>query len=348
MPRISYLDARPTIRVKQRNRPCGDEYSIGQRNGLSKGDISAAIQMYGNTAPTVIRGPYGILEVFMVGLDGQLYSTGQNRQNSDRWGAYVNESSGWIEGRWLPFPGGVSFGVPPLVWPVGNNPSVAQNADGRLEVFMVDSNGYLYHMFQRPLGEPGWAGSWYGSWDTPWHTSGGGGHQWLGCDPVVAQNADGRLELFMVGRDLQDEQLYHMWQTGPTQLDAYGNIRDNWDDNYGVTFRLGSQLSPVPKWSRRRRPAVAQNADARLELFIVNANDNYLYHRWQTTPNSSSQWSDWSSLGGSIPPRKRPAVAQNDDGRLEGYIVGSDGQLWHIRQTSKSDSSQWSGSWAVL
>ena len=43
--------------------------------------------------------------------------------------------------------------------------------------------------------------------------------------------------------------------------------------------------------------------------------DNQLYHRWQTTPNNSSQWSEgWSPLGG--PLSSDPVVARNLDGRL--------------------------------
>ena len=384
-----------TLQVLQRNRPCGSEDQIGQKNGLSNGDISAVVQMNANIIPTVIRGPYGILEVFMVGLDGQLYSTGQNHQNDNRWGAYISENSGWVEGNWLPLTGGVSFGGPPLVWPVGNNPAVAQNADGRLEVFMVGSDGRLYHMFQRSLGEPGWAGSWYGSWVMSWYTL-GGGRQWLGCDPAVAQNADGRLEVFIVGLDPNSldnrhtERLYHIWQTAPNQKTA---SLGEWSADTVPPVQLGTQMIPGAKWSRRRRPSVAQNADGRLEVFMVgldnqlwhmwqtsknnssqwsdswvplggpllgdpviaqnadgrlevfkvDANDNYLYHRWQTAPNSSSQWSDgWTPLGGPFPPRKRPAVSQNADGRLEVFMVGSDGRLYSITQTSKNNSSQWS------
>ncbi len=39
-------------------------------------------------------------------------------------------------------------------------------------------------------------------------------------------------------------------------------------------------------------PAVARNADGRLELF---AGGGMLYHIWQTSPGGS--WSNWDSLG---------------------------------------------------
>jgi hypothetical protein len=122
-----------------------------------------------------------------------------------------------------------------------------------------------------------------------------------------------------------DNQLWHMWQTSK-------NNSSQWSDSW---VPLGGPLLGDP--------VIAQNADGRLEIFKVDANDNYLYHRWQTAPNSSSQWSDgWTPLGGPFPPRKRPAVSQNADGRLEVFMVGSDGRLYSITQTSKNNSSQWS------
>jgi hypothetical protein len=45
-------------------------------------------------------------------------------------------------------------------------------------------------------------------------------------------------------------------------------------------------------------PAVAKNADCRLEVF-VRGTDGKLYHKWQLSPGSHS-WSDWGSLEGEI------------------------------------------------
>ncbi len=43
---------------------------------------------------------------------------------------------------------------------------------------------------------------------------------------------------------------------------------------------------------------------------------------------------DWSSLGKPTATIKlSPTVAQNTDGRLEVFTVGTDGTLWHIWQT---------------
>jgi hypothetical protein len=48
---------------------------------------------------------------------------------------------------------------------------------------------------------------------------------------------------------------------------------------------------------RNAAPVVAQNADGRLEVFLVGQNTQ-LYHNWQTSPGN---WSGWFSLGGSWP-----------------------------------------------
>jgi hypothetical protein len=88
-------------------------------------------------------------------------------------------------------------------------------------------------------------------------------------------------------------------------------------------------------------PGVGQNADGRLEVFLVGS-DRQLYHRWQTAPNSSN-WSDgWTSLGGDWWVGSNAAVAQNADGRLEVFLVGSDRQLYPRMQTEKNDSTKWS------
>jgi hypothetical protein len=84
-------------------------------------------------------------------------------------------------------------------------------------------------------------------------------------------------------------------------------------------------------------PAIASNADGRLELF-VRGSDGALWHKWQTAPGGS--WSNWASLGGQI---SDFVVGQNLDGRLEVFAIGAGNQPYHIWQTS----SGWSG-WAGM
>ena len=213
-----------TIEVLHPERPCGNANEIGQKNGLSPGDIAAVTEIYSNISPTVIRNPHGILELLMVGSDRQLYSAGQNTPNSTRWGAYINQSSGWVERSWLSLKNPWTF--PQQIWSVGTNPAIAQNADGRLAVFMV-VNTQLWHLVQRTQPASGsWAGAWYDSWLMSWYSL--VDDRLLVGDPVVAQNADGRLEVFVVA---SNGQLYHLWQTEPNR--SAGSI-GNWAESFGT------------------------------------------------------------------------------------------------------------------
>ena len=94
---------------------------------------------------------------------------------------------------------------------------------------------------------------------------------------------------------------------------------------------------------------VANNQDGRLETFITQDNQGWanvpLQHIWQTAPNNG--WSGWDSLGGNV---SGVVVAQNQDDRLEAFVVGlptfnSDGPLLHIWQTAPNNG--WSG-WESL
>ena len=56
---------KPTIEVLKPNLTCGNAASLGQKNGLSNGDIGAVVSMYGDISPTVLQNPSdGKLEVF--------------------------------------------------------------------------------------------------------------------------------------------------------------------------------------------------------------------------------------------------------------------------------------------
>src|SRR5256885_2200505 len=59
-------------------------------------------------------------------------------------------------------------------------------------------------------------------------------------------------------------------------------------------------------------PTVAQNADGRLELFILGPGGSHLEHRWQVAPNGA--WSDWYDFGGLA--GSLPAAGRNANGQL--------------------------------
>jgi hypothetical protein len=160
---------------------------------------------------------------------------------------------------------------------------VAPNADGRLEVFCVGQNTAgddtaLWHLWQTAPSN-GWS-EWSSFGNPPPGFGGVWGTSRLWYSPVVAPNADGRLDLFGVGVDLQRTfeggALWHQWQTAP------GNGWSDWSSlgTPGVNL-LGTM-------------AIAANADGRLDFFAPSV-DGALWHLWQTAP--SNGWSDWSSFG---------------------------------------------------
>ncbi len=254
-----------------------------------------------------------------------------------------------------------SLGSPPAVnW--GARPSVARNADGRLEVFALDSVGALWHTWQTspgdgwfhwpPLGRPLGGASkglavtqnadrrlevftigndgavwhiWQVAANSSWSRWASLGHPPIGAPlggPVVGTNADGRLEVFAV---VSQEALWHIWQTSPG---------DGW-------FH----------WFSSGRPQVTldwldviQNADGRLEVFAL-AEGRSLWHIWQTAPNGT--WSPWTSFGNGGPPGLShigaPHAAKNADGRLEVFLTAPtsgipDIVLWRISQVTSGGS----------
>jgi hypothetical protein len=191
--------------------------------------------------------------------------------------------------------------------------------------------------------------------------------------PVVGHDLDGRLEVFVVGRN---GSLWHRVQSapngafGPWQTVVSGNslasgpprVGYNLDGRIevygmqsgGVLWHVW-QTAPNGGWSgggSLGAPAggiiggvtVGNNKDGRLEVFGVGS-DHQLHHIWQTSPNNG--WSAWASLGAPAPGVSigDPRVVRNADGRLELFLLAGDQKIWHIWQTAPNNG--WSG-WATL
>jgi hypothetical protein len=103
---------------------------------------------------------------------------------------------------------------------------------------------------------------------------------------------------------------------------------------------LGGNLSP------NTNLAIVMNSDGRLQAFVVGTN-NALYHKTQTTAGGSTWTTAWTSLGGGIKADTSPAVARNNDGRLQVFVVGTNNQLYYKTQ-SAPNSDTWSTAWTSL
>ena len=202
----------------------------------------------------------------------------------------------WI--MWQETPGGYKWSDPKsLGGNLRSEPVVAQNADGRLEVFVTGADSNYYHIWQK----------------TPDRISTDNWSSWkrLGNDfgetfanttfsPVVAQNADGRLEVFartynaklFEKEGVREYRLNNIWQKTP---DSFTSLVDKWEENWqwfderlGDRDLGGSDPVVIPN----------TNANGRLEIFMRKGND--VQHIWQETPSTIylDQWSAWHNLGG--------------------------------------------------
>lgn len=125
----------------------------------------AGIDLFG---PTVARDGNGRLVVCAMQAQHALWTIHQDAASPTAW-------SGWVN---LGAPAGVA---------ALDEPVVARNADGRLDVYALEIDGALWHIRQDPAAASGWS-----AWSS------------LGGEPAsgagVGRNPDGSLALFVAGR----------------------------------------------------------------------------------------------------------------------------------------------------
>jgi hypothetical protein len=178
-------------------------------------------------------------------------------------------------------------------------PELAPSGDGRLELFVFDIGGALWHI---------WQTSWSNGW-SEWTPLDGLAGSWPAS---VAPSGDGRLELFVAAAGLG-----HAWQT-------------SWSNGWAQWTTHGS---PPPTGSGIGffAPGIASNADGRLEVFVANG---ALWRLEQTV--WSDGWSRWLPHGSPsgefvVGP---VAAGRTGDGRIEIFVVDARGAMWNMRQTT--------------
>jgi hypothetical protein len=210
-------------------------------------------------------------------------------------------------------------------------PAVAWNADGHLEAAVIGSDLAPWHTWRYESGgDRDNSGRWaeWQSFKRP------GGEEVISRPhstrpahptPVLAGNADGCLEVFVVRHDLT---VWHRKQTQPSH--------GPWSDWAPLGRPGDGTLGPL---------AAAANSDGRLELF-TNDLHGAVWHCWQNHP--SKDWSQWHSLGtpGGQPARSGPAPVRNNYDRLEVFAVAHDGTVRHCWQPARY-SERWSD-WVSL
>jgi hypothetical protein len=223
------------------------------------------------------------------------------------WHARQTASGDWTGWESLGQPGGgVSRG----------RPTIACAADGRFRTVVIADDGGVWLRSQIAPNSQDWI-AWQ-SLDRP------GGQNATGT-PVLGQNKDGRLEVFVVRGS--DQTVWHAQQEPERAWSAWESL----DKPSGGAAGKGAL-------------AVAQSADGRLEFFMgfQEGSTQAVWHRWQ---RQEGGWSDWASLGAptvsgaELTPGK-PVVARAPDGHLYLFTVASDGAVWH-RQQSPAASGGW-------
>jgi acylphosphatase len=242
--------------------------------------------------------------------------------------------------------------------------TLAAAPDGRLEAFALGTDGGVFHLWQTAPGV----------WSPPEHWTArgapagitfGGPDPELRIGPVVATNADGRLEILALG---DDGGVWQLWQTEPGgfwlgshQWTPRGRpagiaLRDlvvapHADARLAI-FALGhdggvwqiAQGAPnagwMPEWTTLGHPAgialgtlaAMPRADGRIELFAA-ASDGAIWSTLQAAPNAA--WpapSPWRSRGRpGAATLSRPALRRGARGEIEAFAIGSDGGLWQAR-----------------
>lgn len=247
------------------------------------GSLSAATA--GSTAdphinPCVARNAGdGHMEVFAVGKTGLLYHSYFSGGAWTSWAAI----------------GGWTFAANTI-------PAVQYNSDGRLQLFIIGTDGHLDTIYQQTAGS---STSWSG-----WTSIAGWTFSQQAC-LAANTNADGRIEVFVVGTDGQLDHVFENTAGNSTSWSGWGGLGGSWSQNAAIS--------------------AGNDADGRQEVFLIGNTGN-LYHIYQTAPNAG--WSGYGNLGGTWSQTARTALTRNSDGRLEIFIIGSTGELYHSYQTA--------------
>src|SRR5581483_906058 len=107
-----------------------------------------------------------------------------------------------------------------------------------------------------------------------------------------------------------------------------------------ATTWLGSPQRANATLVSHINPCSARTSDGRLTVFAIGIGSaGTLYQNYQTSPGGS--WSGWVAMGSgnTWDPYGIPTVGVNQDGRLEVFVIGGNGQINHIWQKTPGSSA---------
>lgn len=313
-------------------------YHMWQTQSGNPGSWTTWAQLSANQnvgTPSIAARTDGRMELFARSGDSSLWHIWQNSPNG-----------GWSAGDGM----GGSFST---------DPAAASNADGHLEVFAVGATSRdCQHRWDDPT--VGWLPP-FGNWDSL--------HGTVIAQPAAGLNDDGTLRVFVVGTDMHVytktqttpggswtqtwEQLPLMLSGPPTviQLPTAAGPRlmvlgATPDQLVGMIIQTTASASGG--WSivyeqeasystGMRQVAVTRQGSAFL-VFSRSGGQSVQYSVIED-PNNPSSWSGWTDLGGIA--ITDPIAATNADGRVEVFVVGTDGALYHRWQVVPTPTSDW-------
>jgi hypothetical protein len=280
----------------------------------------------------------GRMELFAIGNSGSLYHSYQTNANGS-W-------SGWI-----------AMGGASDKWSGNALPAVGVNKDGRLEVFIVGTNSSIYHAYQKVAGSSA-ATNWSAfSIVSSSRVSQTG-------KLTVGKWSNGALDLFVIGTDTI---LYHNYQKtagNSTSWSGFTGLGGNWEEGADISvasendgrvdvfvidglgslqnnFQTSINSTNWNGWHNissavgiTSRTTVARDAFGILNAFVLGT-DGICYYKTETAANSPASWTSWSSLGtNKWATDAKPVIAQDQNGALELFIVGSNQSVYHNYQSS--------------
>ena len=297
---------------------------------------------------TIARNPDGRLEAAVLNTGTIVWHAWQKRPDGD-WSAWSSLDS--------PVPGATLSG-----------PTLATNKDGRLQLFTTSLRPEPA-VWYRTQKEPG-----QGPWEE-WHSLGyPKGERASTQAPTVAQNIDGRLELFIAS----DTEIWHAWQKSPAgdwsswsslgppggggwpvaACDKDGRLQvlvaSHTATFYSSQHEPGrgpwepwAPVHPAPLFSEISKLAIAAQADGRLVLCALQCQSEQqsveileqAHGGWSWPPQQAPNTTD--ILGPDDLTIDDPALAAGGDGRLRLFfrVRGHTG-MYFMKQTHPN-GSQW-------
>ncbi len=295
----------------------------------------------------------GNLDVFIVGVDGVVYTT---------WWYAGNEWAA-ITGGWAPiggfFPAGASVaaiakspdsidvfisgndGVVYTSWwyagatwsgannnwrpiggffPAGAPLAVTSRNPGNLDLFITGNDGVVYTCWW-------YAGSDWSGVNNNWRPI--GGFFPVGARVSATTRNAGNLDLFITGND---GVVYTSWWYDGSD---WSGVNNNWRPIGGV-FPVGAPVS-----------ALAKSPDS-IDLFVTG-NDGVVYTSWWY---AGSDWSgvnsNWRPIGGFFPVGAPVAATSRNPGNLDLFITGNDGVVYTSWWYAGSDWSGVNNNWRPI